>query len=307
MNKLLNAIRMVHILSLRNVVSVKELSSLLDMNERSVGRLKDMLIDAGFHIQTIMGPHGGYLLESRSNVFNLDFNHDEMKLIRQGLQYLVQSDGINPSPEFPLAIAKLANEIDGFGIDTISSFQSVQLNVDKDKYQKHIQQLETAILNHQRVQIEYQKNHKEMNSYEFDPYEMIIVDRFWYLMGFDERRRYLSLKISRMQDVTLIEKTFLKDESLMEQSVNRHGYRIKPVTLECIITNGDYLSEYIWGKNQRITWFEDGSFKLEVEFQNEGAAKDFILRNGSKVKLLQPVEMVHWLQEELKKILSHYP
>lgn len=302
-----NAIHMIQLLSLRNVVSVNELSEYLELTPRSIQRLKSQLVDAGFDIQTIMGPEGGYILKTRSNFFNLDLDFEELKLVRQGLQYLVQTDMVNPSPEFPLAISKLANQIDGYGIETISNFQTIRLNVNPEVYQAHISQLESAINLKQRVKIAYQKNHKVLNEYLFEPYEMVIVNKFWYIMGFDERNRYLSLKINRIQKITPSNDTFLKDESMSESSINKYGYRIKPVYLECIVTQGDFISEYIWGKHQSIEWFDDGSFKLCVEFQNEHAAKDFILKHGSKIQVLQPTEMIEWLKEELEKILTLYP
>ena len=307
MSQLVNAIKMVELLSIRNVVSLQELSDTLEISVRAVQRLKDHLLDTGFNIQTVMGPSGGYVLESRLNQFNLDFSHEELKLIRQGLKYLVESHMVNPSPAFPLAISKLANQIDDYGIETVSSFQTVRLNVDPVLYQKHISMLELAISRDQRITLHYRKNHKEINTYRFEPYEMVIVNKFWYVMGFDEKNRYLSLKINRIESIELLESTFRRDASVKESSLSQFGYRIKPVKLTVKVTDADYISEYIWGKDQIISWLDDGSFLLEVEFQNENAAKDFILSNGSKIHLLKPASLRHWLKEELEKILVQYP
>lgn len=306
MSTLSKAIHMIEILSLRNIVSVDELSRSLELSPRAVQRLKETLLNTGFNIKTIMGPQGGYVLESRSTLFNLDFSHDELKLIRQGLKYLVETQTINPTREFPLAIAKLANQIDGFGVETVSSFQTVKLNVDPIAYQKHIAELEKAISDETTIKMVYKKSHKEENTYIFEPYEMVIVNNFWYVMGFDERSRYLSLKINRIDTIEILDKKFRRDESIMENSINKFGYRIKPVRIVCHVRDGDYISEYIWGKNQAIEWYEDGSFTLDVEFQNEAAAKDFILKNGSKIIVQEPAYLITWLKEETLKILAQY-
>lgn len=297
---------MINYLSVRNVVSLNELSEHLEISVRGVQRLKDTLLDAGFQIDIIRGPHGGYAMQSKRHNLNTEFSIEELKFIKQGLGFLIKSDIASSSPSLMKAIAKLSSGIDAYGMDAINSYQSIRLNVDPIKYQEDIETLETAIQNHRKIEIDYNKNHFEKNHYVFQPYSMVVVNSFWYVNGFDDKGRYLSLKVNRIERVIILESTFLKDESMVESSLSQFGYRINPIKVSCLVHKADYISEYIWGKNQVIEWNSDGSFLLNVEFQNENAAKDFILRHGSLVEVLQPIHLVEWLKLETQKILEFY-
>lgn len=297
---------MVNYLSVRGVVSLTELSEYLELSPRGVQRLKDTLVDTGFNIEVVRGPQGGYMLNQNRHHLNTELSIEELKLIKQGLRFLVESEMVKSSPLFTKAISKLSGSIDDYGMDAVMSYQSIRLNVDPIKYQRHIDLIDTAIQHHRKVSIEYRKNHLVLNEYTFEPYNMVIVNNFWYVNGYDEKRRYLSLKINRVENIRILESTFLKDESGNDNPISKYGYRINPIRLVTHVRNADFISEYVWGKNQNISWENDGSFLLDVEFPNENAAKDFILRHGSSIKVLEPVELKIWLHDEISKIQKMY-
>lgn len=307
MSTIIKALDMIHILSSNNVVKVEALSQALELSIRSIQRLKSQLIDAGFDIQTIMGPDGGYRLESHAQIFPLAFEQEEIKLLKQAMSYVLSNDNQTFGEDLSKVLGKLSHQLDDQGMTSIPSFHSIQLNVDPKQYHEHIRLLEKAIKENLKVKVDYQKNHQEQRNYIFDSYEMVIVNKFWYLMGYDDKRRYLSLKVNRLNSVELLSTTFLKDENTnKKQSLGKFGYKIKPQVLKCLIENADYVSEYIWGENQTIDWIAPHKFILEVEFQNEKAVQDFILQQGSKLKILEPTEMIDWLKSELQMNLSKY-
>lgn len=307
MSTIIKALDMIHILSSNNVVKVEALSQALELSIRSIQRLKSQLIDAGFDIQTIMGPDGGYRLESHAQIFPLAFEQEEIKLLKQAMSYVLSNDNQTFGEDLSKVLGKLSHQLDDQGMTSIPSFHSIQLNVDPKQYHEHIRLLEKAIKENLKVKVDYQKNHQEQRNYIFDSYEMVIVNKFWYLMGYDDKRRYLSLKVNRLNSVELLSTTFLKDENTnKKQSLGKFGYKIKPQVLKCLIENADYVSEYIWGENQTIDWIAPHKFILEVEFQNEKAVQDFILQQGSNLHILEPVEMIDWLKAELEMNLSKY-
>ena len=307
MSTIIKALDMIHILSSKNVVKLEELSQALELSTRSIQRLKNQLIDAGFDIQTLMGPDGGYRLENHAQIFPLAFEQDEIQLLKQAMSFVLNNDNQAFGAGLSKVLGKLSHQLDDQGITSIASFHSIQLNVDPKQYHEHIRLLEKSIKDTIKVSIEYQKNHQEQRSYLFEPYELVIVNKFWYLMGYDSNGRYLSLKVNRLNSVELSNTTFRKDEQTnKKQSLGNFGYKIKPQTLKCIIENADYVSEYIWGENQSIDWVGPHKFILEVEFQNEKAVQDFILQQGSNLHILEPVEMIDWLKAELEMNLSKY-
>ncbi len=308
MSKLINALQMLDLLSVRSVISLQELSNSLEISIRAVQRLKDTLIDAGYDIQTVMGPQGGYKLQSRAKISALDFSHEEIRDIKQGLAHLVQSQGSLFSNTFSLSIAKLSNQLEDYSTQTVMSFQSVKMNVDPQVYYKHIRTLEACIKSQIKVKIEYQKNQSTLNTYEFQPYELMIVNQFWYVVGYDQKGRYISLKVNRIKHMESMDTTFLKDTGPKPSlGVGSFGYKIKPIKVKCFVESADYISEYIWGNDQQIQWVSDHQFMLDVEFQNIHSAQDFVLRNGKNIKVLQPQSLIDWLIKETQAILRKYP
>ena len=68
MSRVVSAIKMLNYMSMRNVVSLQELSDYLSLSERSVQRLRNELEDSGYQIDTVKGPGGGYVLRKGSSI-----------------------------------------------------------------------------------------------------------------------------------------------------------------------------------------------------------------------------------------------
>lgn len=307
MNRIEKAFKMIDYLALSDVVSLKSLSYYLEMSERATQRLKDDLIDAGYDIKTIKGPGGGYKLMSGQRIVSSDFTLKEKRQIKQALSLLIQEERKNMGPGFKEAIAKLGSQLNYHYEASIPNYQTVKLNIDYDLYQSHMVSLEQAIENNIKVEISYQKNRRELRHYVFEPYALIVVNGMWYLTGFDEKNRYLSLKIIRMNSVILTQEQFRYDEDYDKKyGVFESGYRIEPVASSILVSNMDYLSEYIWGEKQKITWIDDYTFRLEVIFPNEKALNKFVLGGGSHMLVEKPLKTRIWLKEEAEKILKRY-
>ncbi|QIK70533.1 WYL domain-containing transcriptional regulator [Erysipelothrix sp. HDW6C] len=307
MSKLSNALTMLDILSARSVVSLPELAETLELSHRGVQRLKDDLEVAGYNIETVMGPGGGYKLSNNTQVHPLAFSLQERKTLKQALSILIQQKNPSFGGDFVRTVSKLSNQLDYNDISNALAFQSVKLNVNLKRYQEHLEIFDRAIATHNRLHILYDKNHRQQNSYVFEPYELVIVNQFWYLLGYDEKGRYLSLKVNRVASAEILPETFRFDEETSHRgTLSDFGYKIKPVVAQLEIQNMDYISEYIWGKDQEITWLSDHRFLLKVEFPNEAAVEDFILKGGSRIKVIEPSSLREWVRSEALKTVAQY-
>lgn len=307
MSKLIHALDMLNYLSLYDVVPISDLSERLEISERSVQRLKDTLVDAGYDIETIMGPGGGYRLTRHALLEQSQFTMEERKNIQKGISLLVHEYDHVFDDSFLRAWSKLSSQIQYAERVHVPAFQSVRLNVDIRQYQTHLNLLETAIEKHRYIAIIYQRSHFEMREYRFQPYEMIVVNQLWYLRGYDEKNRFLSLKVNRIQKLDLLDNTFVFDENASRQhALSEFGYRIKPLQVKAVVTDRHYITEYIWGDDQNITWLDKDRFILEVVFANEKAAQSFVLQHGSAIEVLQPQSLRVWIRDELETMMNHY-
>lgn len=308
MSRLSNAISMLEILSTSGINSRESLAQSLEISPRAVQRLKDDLEMAGYSIKSHHGLGGGYELETKSQIKPRLFNEEEIRVLKNALSFLMNQDLSALDSTTQALLSKLATQFDDYKLPSIEHFQSIKLNIDPQLYQGNIRTLENAIREQKRTKIVYKKNHRETNTYVFEPYNLIVVNKFWYLVGNEyPNGRYLSLKVNRMEQVEILDKRYRFDEETSKKSVvSNFGYKINPVKLKCIITKRDYLSEYLWGEKQKITWIDDHKFELSVLFPNENAAKDFVLQNGSGIELIEPMSLIEWHQNEIKTILKQY-
>lgn len=308
MSRIVNTLRLLDILSSRQNVSVSELASILEVSERTVLRMRDDLLDIGYNVESKYGPGGGLSLQKSSFIPALEFTQEEQKHISQGFKYLLSLDMETFGADFYLAIAKIHHQFDQTkkyrSIETISS---QKLNIDGDLYQKNLLEIESAITQHIRIKIEYKKNHREVRRYIFEPYEMILVNQIWYVVGYEKGGRQLTLRVTRILEVELTDTNFRVDEYFSKShTLNDFGFKVEPVKIKVLVTNFDSLSEYIWGDNQEIVWLNDYQFELSIDFPNILSAKEFILKGGKHLKVLAPIFLKEWIEEEAQAILDIY-
>lgn len=307
MSRVTKALKLLNYLSFREVVSLQELSDYLELSERSVQRLRLSLEDAGYRIETIKGPGGGYKLDKSTTIAPMDFTLKQKHQLKQSLPVLADQQKDTFGDTFIEALGVLSSQLDYHQVPNILSFQTVRMNIDAERYQKHMSILEQSIDNHMRVEIKYRKNYREQRHYLFEPYSLVIVNNMWYVSGYDQKDRYLNLKITRIKEIIELNVKFRYDENTLKiKGINEFGYNINPVSAEIIVRNMDYISEYIWGDKQSIEWIDDHSFYLQVIFPNELAFKKFILSGGSNITIIKPESQRLWIKEEANKILKNY-
>lgn len=308
MSRLTNTLKMLDILSIRSVISLSELSEILEVNERTIQRMRDDLLDLGYQIETVYGPTGGLKLIGSSKIVVTDFTSNESMHIRQGLRYLSAVDSDTFGTDFYLAITKLHHLFDSSKHQRVlETIQSVKLNVDGALYQTIILKLEDSIEQQRRIRMVYQKNPRKENYYIFEPYEMLLVNQLWYVSGYEKGGRHLTLRVSRIKDIEVLDEYYREDTYYTKNhNLNDYGFKVDPIAIEVKVTNFDYLSEYIWGNNQSIQWIDDYTYILKVDFPNELSAKEFILKAGSHLEVIKPKTLRNWIQEEAKRILEIY-
>lgn len=307
MTRIEAAFRLIYILSLRDIVSLDELSHELDMSKRSIQRLRLDLEEAGYHIETVKGPNGGYRLLNNPTIPAAHLSPSEERVLKKSLSLLAQEYRHDFGPDLASALGKLTHSVQEESLTVVPNFQTVKLNVDEEVYRKHMLLAEKAIDQHLKIHLRYQKNRREERNYLFEPYALIVINGQWYLTGFDQNNRYLTLKMIRVTDLKISEQTFRYDEQYLKKVQKfEQGHRIKPVEASIRIHDMDYISEYIWGEKQEIEWIDEFSFRLKAVFPNLQALKQFILRGGSKMYVEKPKEVQAWIQEEAKKISKLY-
>ncbi len=309
MARLEKGLELLSILSTRRKYSVQELADELNLSTRSVQRLKNELVSHYYDIETEHGPGGGYRLVGSSDIPLSDLTQEEKEYITSALLDLLRSDSIVYGKSPRRAIEKLIHHFDqDKQVTYIETIDTQRINIeDESLYFEHIELLKRAIHKRRRVYIKYLTADNSFREYDFEPYELFIVNQLWYIGGLNENYDTRFLRVSRIQDLKVLEKSYLYDaEFAKEIRVNNFGFKIEPQEVSVIVTNNNYFKDFIWGSNQRITQINDVSYRIDVEFMNRLGAQSFILQGGHHFKVLEPESLRVWLLEELEQIKENY-
>lgn len=296
---------MIDILSARSVVSLHELADYFEVDNRTIQRMRDDLIELGYEIKTHRGPHGGIELV-KSRPFNIaDYSDEDIRAINMGLDRLLTFSEFQRNQ----SIMKLKHEF-----SQLSRFRMIEgverraLNIDLDKYYGLISILQNAIESDRKIAVTYQSSYlKPIKKYIVEPYELFVVDRMLYLGALNEDYESRSFKVSRMHDLVLLDQKFSKDETLYSTKIKEgSGFKINPITVKVRVKDFDFYREFIWGQDQVITDIDDHTYELEVTFGSLWYAQEFVLIGKQHVEILEPASLKNWLIEEVQSILKVY-
>ena len=106
MGKVNNALRMLAILRSRKKVTRNELAEELEVEPRQITRYKDALEYAGVTITEIKGRYGGYILENKDYLLNLELSDKENLALSKAKDY-IKGQGVHFYNDLSLAIEKI--------------------------------------------------------------------------------------------------------------------------------------------------------------------------------------------------------
>ncbi len=306
MNKTALCLQMLQILKSRRLVKKEELAGLLETNPRNIVEFRKELETAGYVIEYVPGPHGGYRLEEKGLLRVPDLTNEEISALQEVLAY-VSSKDVLLRKEAQRALEKvlsssITNEEKG------DIYQSgTRLSISPSLLQKHYDFLREAISRQKRVRLSYRPKNKEIRQWIIHPYGLFLYRDMWYLVAYREHDHEVTLKLNRIVEMEMTDLSYSVPKDFdISHYANAYGIEIKGENhLVAEIKGRYYLSEYIYGKNQKITVLDDERMRLEVDLANEMAMKSFVLTLGSDCKVISPfwlVEHVRKQAEEMRKI-----
>lgn len=308
MNRTALALTMLQILKSRSLIKKGELAELLETNPRNIIELKRELEVAGYNIETVSGPDGGYRLVDDSLLAVPDLTNEETEALKEVLSYLRSTDtALRKDAEVALqkvlgAALRSNNEQD----EVYSS--GVRLAISQKELAERYAFLQRMIRETRRVKIRYRQKNTRVEEWVIHPYGMFLYKGMWYLVGFREKDHEVTLKLNRIASLEETELKFYRPEDFdIRKYATSYGIPIRGQNhLKCRIKGRYYISEYIYGENQKISAVDDDTMLFEADFPNEMSMKSFVLDLGSDCTVLEPEWLRDYLKEESSKIQEKY-
>lgn len=308
MNRTALAIRMLMILKTRKYIKKSELAEILETNPRNIIELKKELETAGYVIEVTNGPFGGYTLVD-STLFPLaSLREEERRAVLIAAPFLLTSKDPLFSDDFKQAMEKiLANEKISEPVQ-IATTAGWQLAMNKEILHQYLSLLSTAILSERRVKMSYKPQNKTSKSYLIEPRELVQVNGLWYVLCQDNQKGLSTYKINRIEELMITDQHFRKDEDFFtKKAITPYGHNVsKPIPCVFRIKNREYLSEYVFGENQKIEWISDDEYMLSVNLRGEYSIMQFVLQLGSDCEVVEPEDLRNKVFQEINKMSRIY-
>ena len=184
---------------------------------------------------------------------------------------------------------------------------------DCDSVQDRLWQLVGCIENKQEISITYYRMDRKLNTYRLRPASVLFMDYYFYLIAFKidgdpEKPRYF--RIDRIKELTIHRKHLTPDESpsFDEGLLRRRSLFMWPGKLRTLrfeFTGPSVQAVLDKLPTAKIIEHENGKHLIEAEVYGDGI-KMWLLSQGAWMKVLEPEELAHNIQNEIRLMKSAY-
>ena len=176
------------------------------------------------------------------------------------------------------------------------------------------QEIGMSLVKRKRLSIEYQSRSKdEYTIREISPQRIIYYRDNWYLDAWCHQRnalRSFSLDAIKRLELSDDEALNIKEEELDSELGSGYGiFAGKDVQWATLIFNSDrarWVANESWHPNQKGSYLEDGSYRLEIPYSDHKELIMDILKYGSAATVEAPDNLKQKLMEEIKLTIANY-
>ncbi len=304
MSKTSQCIELLKILYSRNrIVSINELSDILETNPRNIPEYINELRDCGYYIKTIHGRYGGYLLERHSIFPALKLTNTEKEGLMVGYEYLLARNDFMEINEYRKAMGKIASSIMNNDIMTDCTLivNRFPLAMPQEELECRYLAIQQCITSKNALDIEYLSLNNEVIKRTINPYKLYMYNNAWFVLGFDETKgdiRYF--KINRIQKFEIQNRKFrvslyYNESNYLDEYGMKNNGDWYPIKLKLTGNYAMIVKERIYGKDQEIEVIDNKTTILSCKMQNENNILKFVLGYGVDCEVLEP----EWLKEKI--------
>lgn len=193
MSKLSNTLLMLSYLQNGRKYSINELAEKIEVSPRMIRLYKEDLEKAGFIIETIYGPYGGYILVKNNFNISSSFNNYDLNMLKQ----------INPQDDKQKEYLKTLQD----KVKTIIDSNSEELIPSTIQTTYNI--LSRAIKEKRKVLITYDSLNKGLNERIIDPLELFYLKDGFGIAAFCEKKKDLRhFELKRIKDIKLLNENY---------------------------------------------------------------------------------------------------
>ena len=313
MGKVNNALRMLAILRSRKKVTRKELAEELEVDIRQITRYKEDLEYAGVTITEIKGRYGGYILENKDYLLNLELSDNESLSLSKAKDFL-KGQGLHFYSDLSSAVEKIKaiNPKDNtYNSENIYN-KGIKIKANQQEESEKWLTINDGIINNRKIKIKYMDSKGNITERKIHPYGLYTYYGSNYFIGKCEERNALrQFKLVRIKDIELLKEKFEKDNfDLSNHLKNTLGiFKDKSYKIKLKITYPYAMGfkEYSWTEDEEIEdYIEEGYIIYNATVEGKTEIIPWIMGIGTSCTVLEPLELKNDIIKAYKEVLNNY-
>ena len=313
MGKVNNALRMLAILRSRGKVSRKELSEELEVGIREISRYKDDLESAGVNITNINGKYGGYILENKDYLLNLELSRIEEESLEHAANYM-KNKSFPYFKNFKSAIDKIkaVNQNNKFTVNKIEiSDKTARAKIKYEEERAKWLTINDGIINSKKLRIKYKGSSGEITDRIIHPYALFTYYEANYCLALCESRNDIrQFKLMRIQQIELLsykfEKTDFEVNDYIHNTMGLFKDELINLKLKVYYPYAKGFSEVKWINNEKITdYINEGYLIYEASCYGKKQMISRIMEMGSSCEVLEPKSLKEEIITEYENVLKN--
>lgn len=179
---------------------------------------------------------------------------------------------------------------------------------------KVFKKIELALISQKTIVIVYDKISRSIpEKRTINPYHLRNFNGDWYLIGLNkERNKVRVLSVSRIREVRITDRSFdipyefSVKEYFKDSFGNRRTSKIYNVKLEVFQTYSYLISEKKIHHSQKSVKLKNGNLIVTLKVNELSEIKEWILKNGPKLKVISPPELAKLVKSEADAVVRLY-
>lgn len=313
MGKVNNALRMLAILRSRKKVTRRELAEELEVDIRQITRYKEDLEYAGVTITEIKGRYGGYILENKDYLLNLELSDNENLAFSKTKDFL-KDQGLHFYNDLSSAVDKIkaVNPKDNNYSEENIYNKGIKIKANQQEESEKWLTINDGIINNRKIKIQYMNSRGNITERVIHPYGLYTYYGANYFIGKCEKRDELrQFKLVRIKDIKLLKDKFEKEKfDLANYLKNTLGiFKDKTYKIKLKITYPYAMGfkEYSWTEDEYIEdYIEDGYIIYNAKVEGKTEIISWIMGMGTSCTVLEPLELKEDIIKAYKEVLENY-
>jgi len=304
MEKVERLISIIMILLKKDVVSAQTFARLFNVSKRTILRDMETLSMSNIPIYAINGVNGGYAIMDEYKVDKRLLSSTDLENILTALSGL---EKIYLNEEIEMTIRKIEAMVNPHSSNKGSIHLSFYEWKGRAEISESLKMCQEAIAKRRLVSFHYIDKLGVATKRIVEPYQLHFSESSWYLKGYcTDRLDYRTFKLSRINDLTSSEQSFVARDDLLMEPEKKGSYQPELVTVKAFVSPSisDQLIERYGRKSLEAYSAEHLLATLTVPQNNIGF--QFIAGLGTNIQLLEPEAYVEEFKRYLLQMVNQY-